>query len=218
MAAEQTHKTTSDAFVKALVVVLVVVILVGFFTGPSPRPHSSAVKSGLMQTSRAIALSLFVYSSDHDGRYPEGKTSTEVFQHLIDEKYVTDPTIFYVGYGHLFPTKLRPSSNVLKPENVCWDVTYGVDSSSPDSVPVVFLTGYKVTFQPNAAALPIAQSLTRSWSEWWNGISSDQIKGIAVATKGNYARWINADEDGSIPNFIPADFDPKGKTYRQLTP
>jgi len=24
--------------------------------------------------------------------------------------------------------------------------------------------------------------------------------------------------DGTIPNFIPADFDPKGKVYRQLTP
>ena len=24
--------------------------------------------------------------------------------------------------------------------------------------------------------------------------------------------------DGSIPNFVPADFDAKGKTYRQLTP
>jgi len=29
---------------------------------------------------------------------------------------------------------------------------------------------------------------------------------------------MKADADGSIPNFIPADFDPKGKTYRQLTP
>jgi hypothetical protein len=28
----------------------------------------------------------------------------------------------------------------------------------------------------------------------------------------------DAAEDGSIPNFIPSNFDPKGKTYRQLTP
>jgi hypothetical protein len=30
--------------------------------------------------------------------------------------------------------------------------------------------------------------------------------------------FVRASPDGSIPNFIPADFDPKGKTYRQLTP
>ena len=27
-----------------------------------------------------------------------------------------------------------------------------------------------------------------------------------------------ANPAGSIPHFIPPDFDPKGKTYRQLTP
>jgi len=29
---------------------------------------------------------------------------------------------------------------------------------------------------------------------------------------------ISGNSEDSIPNFVPADFDAKGKTYRQLTP
>ena len=41
---------------------------------------------------------------------------------------------------------------------------------------------------------------------------------MAICYKNNSAEAIMADQNGSIPNFIPTDFDPKGKTYRQLTP
>jgi hypothetical protein len=39
-----------------------------------------------------------------------------------------------------------------------------------------------------------------------------------VYYKNGDAHLLSASANGSIPNFIPADFDPKGKTYRQLTP
>ncbi len=57
----------------------------------------------------------------------------------------------------------------------------------------------------------------RSWSDWWHGLAYPTGH-IAVGYKDTSARVMRADDDGTIPNFIPAYFDPKGKTYRQLTP
>ncbi|MEI9999859.1 MAG: hypothetical protein WDO13_12225 [Verrucomicrobiota bacterium] len=42
--------------------------------------------------------------------------------------------------------------------------------------------------------------------------------GLAVFYKGNNARWMKADGEGAVPNFVPATFDPKGRTFHQLTP
>ena len=82
------------------------------------------------------------YAADHDGKFPDGNTSTEVFQKLIDENYGNDPTIFYIP----LPGKTKPlAGQKLKPENVCWDVTSGLDQNSPDELPVIFMTGYLVS-------------------------------------------------------------------------
>jgi len=177
-----------------------------------------------MQQARQVGLILFQYAQDHQGQYPDGKTSTEVFQRLIDENYVTDPQIFYAAFADI-SGKVQPTSDHLKPENVSWDVTCCVDSSAPNGLPVVFLTGYKVSYQPSASAIPIVPIPEQS------AIKKRLDSGIprsfmAVAFTDSTPTWgksisarsTEADEDGSIPNFIPADFDPKGKTYRQLTP
>jgi hypothetical protein len=115
----------------------------------------------------------------------------------------------------------------LKPENVCWDVTSGVDSHAPDVVPLVYMTGYKVTYAPGGSAVPFikphplfgAEPLI--WYRWWH-TEAPGPPGIAVFYKANNAKFINLDAtsnpNASIPNFVPTDFDPKGKTYRQLTP
>jgi len=107
--------------------------------------------------------------------------------------------------------KTKPVSLRLKPENVCFDVTSPVDSSSPDGLPIVFSTGYKVNYVPGGAAVPLVKP---------------EYQGIAVCYKSNSASFLllpfqpatAENPDGSIPNFVPADFDPQGKTYRQLTP
>lgn len=195
---------------------IVMVVLLGVALGPICPPDcgSYARMSAALQTCHNIGLCLSQYAQDHNGHYPEGKSSTEVFQQLIDEKYVTDPSIFCLsGTG-----KRQPHSNKLKSENVSWDVTCCVDPSSPDRLPLVFLTGYKVVYQAGAGAKPLIQPPVRTWSQWWDG---DPLwkNFITVCYKDTSARVIQpSDKDGSIPNFIPADFDPKGKTYRQLTP
>jgi hypothetical protein len=191
-----------------------------------------------MFNSSSIALSMYRYSVDHHGQYPTGKSSTEIFQKLIDEGYVNDPSIFLGGYPRSNEAALTDSNQKLKPENVGFDVTAPVNASSPSDLPVVFLTGYRITYAPGASASPLSNAM------------KDRVPCMAVAygnktiaffqrgywfgsgyySPGGYQgqAWIFDSQrekaggkvlsDGTVTNFIPSDFDPKGKTYLQLTP
>lgn len=157
------------------------------------------------QAARAIELALFSYANDHGEKYPTGKSSTEVFQQLIDQDYAEDPQIFYFP----MPGKIKPLSTMLKPENVCFDVTNGVLPDDPDSIPLVFSTGYRIDYVRGGKAHPLQ-----------NGDPG----GLAVAFKSNSAAFLS-NQPGGVPLFPPApndnadsNFDPKGRTYQQLTP
>jgi hypothetical protein len=165
-----------------------------------------------MQTARQIGTVLLAYSIDHGGRYPEGKSSTEIFQALIDQDYVTDPMLFYFA----MPGKLPPQGKQLKPENISWDLTCCADSAAPDTLPLVFLTGYKVTYAAGASAVSL-HPVPRGWIEEWFGASGRKTS-MAVYYKGNNAASLPVDDSGLVAHFVSFDFDPKGKTYRQLTP
>ncbi len=183
------------SFLIALVVTAVMPREIG---GPQ-APHNAR-----MQQARQIGQVLFSYAMDHNGKYPEGKSSTDIFQQLIDQDYVSDPTVFYFP----MPGKTKATSNKLKPENVCFDLTNPVRSDDPDTLPVAFSTGYKMDYVPGGKAHLLA-----------NG----DPYGIAVFFKGNNAAFLKA-ESGEIPLFPPVcfpndpAFDPKGRTYQQLTP
>jgi hypothetical protein len=129
--------------------------------------------------------------------------------------------------------KIKPiSGQKLKPENVSWDVTEGLDVASSDELPLVFLTGYKVNYAPGGEAIPLLKPYPRfewvdahqTFFDWLLGRPAIHYfdPGIVVYYKGNNAMFIklkplpNGEE--SIPNFISPDFKPDGKTYRQLTP
>ena len=200
--------------------------------GPKMSGIKYAAHNAWMQHARQIGQMMFAYSTDNtanNNSYPDGSSSTEVFQKLIDGGYCADPTIFYIP----LPGKIKPvAGQKLKPENVSWDVTSGVDSHAPDGLPLIFMTGYKVTYAPGGAAVPIIKPYPqfgnlRTWSQWWNegmpsGTKGTVPPGIAVYYKGNNAAFLILDtwtnSNASIPNFVPPTFDAKGKTYRQLTP
>ena len=171
-------------------------------------PPSGSIRqakaSKIMQASRQIGLCLFAYSNDHNGKYPVGKSSTEIFQQLIDQNYVSDPSVFYFT----MMGKTKPLSNKLKPENVCFDVTNGVLPDDPDGLPIVFSTGYKIDYIQGGEARHLA-----------NG----DPNGIAVCFKSLSAAFLRAQPEG-VPLFPPfggsptSNFDPKSRTYQQLTP
>jgi hypothetical protein len=202
-------------------------LLAGIAIGPTtPGGIRYAHNYGAMQQGRQIGQMLFSYATDNTDKgnaYPDGNSSTEVFQKLIDGGYCSDPAVFYVP----LPGKVKPVvGQKLKPENVCWDLTSGVAADAPSGLPLVFLTGYKVTYRPGAAAIPLIKPYPHYWatSTWWGWFKqeSNEPPGIAVFYKGNNAMFINLNRsenpDGSVPNFVPKNFDANGVIYRQLTP
>jgi len=169
---------------------------------------NKAKESMAMQTARQIAIAMQQYSLDHNGNYPDGLTSTEVFQKLIDGKYIADPGIFYLA----MTGKTKATSSHLTADNVCFDVTSGVTSATADGMPVVFCTGYTVTYSGGASAIrndPVATPFPGP---------GRGLAGLAVGYKNASARFLIAGENGTVPNFMISSFDSGGKFYAQLKP
>jgi len=203
---------------------VVLALLAGVALGPIGPGNQRVPEGAAMQQSRSIGLLLFYYANDNNGRYPDGNSSTEIFQKLLDEKYASDSTVFYIPRSG--KTKPKPGQK-LKPENVCFDVTSGLDSNSSDELPVVFTTGYRLGYAPGGSAIPLKTSPqfsdSRSMQAWLRGDSEPwAAPGIAAYYKSNRAIFIKipatVNLEGSIPNFISHAFKPDGRTYRQLTP
>jgi len=185
-----------------LILLSLVIIMVGPMIGGRPHPHSSPA----LQATQAINLAMYMYAGDHNNAYPIGKSSTEVFQKLVDEEYIADITIFYVEELKV-PGKTKATSKVLKPENVCFDVTVPLGLNSSDFLPVIFSTGYRIDYTPGGSAVPLFKA------------SEGSPSGICVAYHDYSVRFQKSTEpDGTVTNFIPSDFNPAGKKFQQLTP
>lgn len=184
------------------------VISLAIVSTPVGVGHHRAHQSYRVQLSHAIGLALYSYANDHDQKYPVGNSSTEIFQQLIDQQYVTDPSIFYFE----MPGKTKATTNKLKPENVCFDMTNAVQPDDPDTLPLLFSTGFKIDYIKGGKA---------------HLLKNGDPNGIAVFFKNNSAEFLGAWTKGDIHLFPPVNydgsdngpaFDPKGRTYQQLTP
>ena len=187
-----------------------------------PPGNIGGPQSSLLQAAHALGLALQSYRDAHDGKYPDGNSSTEIFQKLLDAGLVSDPGIFYIPLaGKIAPV---PGQR-LRPENVSWDVTAGVDSTAPEHLPVLFSTGYRVTYAPGGTAVPVIKpyprfGYKRTWLQWYYHFSLNiGGPGIAVYYAGNMAAFIVPQgDDFTMRNVLSPDFDSSGKSYRQLTP
>jgi hypothetical protein len=116
---------------------------------PMPGGIRYPVENNAMQTAHQLGLTFYSYAMDNNGQYPDGKSSTEIFQKLMEGGYITDPTLFYLP----MEGKVQPiPGQRLKPENVSWDVTGGADQSSPDGLPMVFIIRYNVSYASGGGA------------------------------------------------------------------
>jgi len=149
-----------------------------------------------------LGLAMYSYATDHNGAYPVGNSSTEVFQQLLDGGYVDDPVAFFSATYHP-KGKVAATSKKLKPENVCWDVTVLLDSNSSDYLPVLFSTGYRIDFAPNGSATPLP------------GTKAD---GLAVFYHSNASTFKIENLQHVVLDVISPDFKSDGKKYVQLTP
>jgi len=159
---------------------------------------------------------LDAYAVDHGGHYPDGHSSTEIFQKLMDEKYVTDSSIFY----RVIPGEISPNTPQLKAADICWDLTLvPIDPAGP-RIPLVYTTGFKIDFKPRGSATslkPFSPSFNLAFAHWWDS-AKNPTEHITMAYSDNSSTNVPLTREGTAPNIIPADFDPKGKTYHQLTP
>jgi hypothetical protein len=162
-----------------------------------------------VQTSHAIGLAMYSYANDNGGKYPTGKSSTEIFQQLVDGGYVSDPKIFYFEELHV-PGKHPAMSTKLKPENICWDVTTPLELTSDPSLPLLFITGFKMNYVPGGSAVPRPTPTP----------SSVIHAGIYIFYVNNSAmfRVNDGKPDEIVPNVVDPSFKPSGKTYIQLSP
>lgn len=194
-----------------IIAATIIAVLSIFVIGPTTnRPHSH--QNYGVQSAHVIGMAMLAYANDNNGKYPTGASSTEIFQKLIDGKYITDPSIFcpYEESG-----KSRATSNKLKPENVGWDVTipaYAEDFGVPPEktktdggLPLLFSTGYRIEYVPHGRALPLPGT---------------DNKYIIVLYVSESAQLITADPQnrGIVSDVIPASFDARGVKYTQLTP
>ena len=158
-----------------------------------------AAQNSVLQQAHALGMALYSYAQDHNGKYPEGKSSTEVFQMLMDGGYVTDPSIFYLPMSG----KTRGTGKTLKPENVCWDFTAGSRTDDTSNVVLLFTTGTKMDYTPGAKIrVP--------------GNAPFGGDGVAVFYSNEYASFIATQHGEAV--IHGEGYNPKGQHYVQLTP
>jgi hypothetical protein len=223
------------------VIVVILLLFSGVAIGPLSGTPEQMKPLEAGYGTQLIALFLHRYAADHHGEYPPGKSSTQVLQALVDGGYCNDPRIFYRPGS---PGKTAPTYDQgakIKPENVCYDITVPVGDNAPPGLPLVIMTGYRITYAPGATAVPLSEEIRgrnpsmavfyndgsfvffrNAW--WWFG------KGVYHQTTGgfqtvNYSmddgsgqRSGRLHSDGTITNFIPPTFDAAGVKYQQLTP
>jgi hypothetical protein len=203
--------------------VLLLIIVIGLIEpGIPPRSAWNAIEA---EHVHLIASALLRYAQDHQGKFPPGESSTAVFQKLLDEGYAgyfeSRSLLFYFPMkGKTPPLEGQP----LKPENVSFDVTNLMDVSDSDAVPLVFSTGFKVSYEPGARAQRLTTPDFRiPGFELFRPDPGPRHNSIVVGDKRAKVRTLVVTDDATNPNgsargFIPADFKSNGKIYRQLTP
>jgi type II secretory pathway pseudopilin PulG len=223
---EQRDKSQSaGGCLSALKISIIVIFLLALLCATALGPIGGQPRrreNNCVQQLQAIGTALYSYANDNNGKYPDGRSSTAVFQKLVDEAYVTDLRIFYVPIRG----KVEASAHqkTLKPENVCFDVTGGLLQGDSPQTPLTFLTGSRVTYTAGAPAVPVGTEFPVLGDPHsflglsWVSTDGDSFQpGIGVCFLDNSAHWLLA-QGSFVPNFVPTGFDAHGKTYRQLTP
>jgi type II secretory pathway pseudopilin PulG len=178
-------------------------ILSGVALGPITAGIKKAKENAALQQTRAIELAMMAYATDHNGAYPDGQTSTEVFQKLLDGNYVSDPALFC---PFSMPGKVKAVGSKLTAENVGFDCTAGVTTNSPGYLPVVFSSGYDVNYANGGLITPSVGGYPSPYA------------GIAVAYRDGSARFLSYTPTVTTIQLLPAGTVLGGGMYRQLKP
>jgi len=175
---------------------------------------STGRESWKLENLKALGDAMRAYAAEHGGRYPEGVTSTEVFNVLIAEGYLEDhrvaldggidkSNLFAVVAGTGEEDETNPETTRLKGPGVAWDATAGLDADTPADVPLLYTTGFDVTYAPGRRPIPQAGTEERL---------------VMVYTHGGRKLIFRLDDEENwefpvMPESLPAE-----NSLRQLRP
>jgi hypothetical protein len=150
--------------------VLVVLILVGVFIPTMGTRYSEKgnITKGISNC-RQIGMALKLYAADHDGAYPDAsltitRSANAAFRGLFQSDTIDSEAIFgcpvspYVPDGKVGDSK-DSFMHALEPGENHWMMTAGLNTSKPESIPLVY---------ENANG-------TR-WSPRWNADAKQRVK------------------------------------------
>jgi len=199
-------------FTRAEVLVLIVVFPIfvfDFWFILEAIIRNLPVSSSGVQTARTIAIAEFQYAGDHENRYPDAAdgSAQDIAQILTGRGggpvYISDPSIFYIkgsrerAYGGWWAP---PPATGLRQANISYDFAgnsgSGLDTNTPDTMPVVWST-VGATHAPNLrGAGPVAVTLESSMPFG--------TAGIAVTYKNNSAKFVH--EPAGAPNLCAPSY------------
>jgi len=182
--------------------VVLTLIAISFLTALS---HGHA-RTMAENNSRQLGLLMMQYALDHEGQFPDGTTSTEAFQKLINAGILTSPNMLVLSLSKKDPVE-APAA--LTAANVDFDVIAPMDQNDPDWIPLLISSGWKVTLEPGSVPVLVDREAARA---------ATGNPGMVVFRKGGSVEILSM-EDLKAGKLIPADaIFPRGKTYRQLRP
>lgn len=216
---------------RVLLEVVLLSLLVLFLTWLSfPAISVGPVSSPALQevsSARQLGTILSTYAFDHDFKYPTGSSSTEVFQQLIDEGYLTQEGAGQLLFISGMPGKTPYSGEgPLQPENVCYDVIAPVTHEAHDTLPLLISTGWEIPafkkgVQPVIRNQGQATAVAGKPGKWWGWEPGPP--GLVVFRKGFNATFLKfyptTKQFAHQQQFFPGELDPeKASAYRQLRP
>lgn len=121
--------------------------------GPGARIQERGNITKAISNCRQIITALRIYSSDHDGKYPDAfvqspKTANTIFRKLFDEGVLDNELIFgspvspFVPDGKIEDPYLGPQetkfAKAVAPGENHWAMTVGLNDSAPGKIPLVY--------------------------------------------------------------------------------
>lgn len=121
---------------------------------------------------RQIGEAMSAYASDHNGAYPTGKSSVDVFNQLIAGGYLQDHRLARfdgINKGSLLgvvsetgvEVAADPEKTRLTAREVSWDAAANARVDDPAGTPLLYSTGFDVAYQPGAQPVPVAGNRER---------------------------------------------------------
>jgi hypothetical protein len=125
-----------------VLIFIVGLVLAGLFVPAINCPGEQARMMQASSNARQIIITLKNYAGDHNGRYPEGKTSNEVFRELFKAGLLEDERAFTAWLSPYEPdNNIGEAPNyeeALKPGENHWAMTRGLNDSSLGEAPLIF--------------------------------------------------------------------------------